>query len=155
MTPGPAAEAPPPLTLHLDDAPSEAELGLVGRRVREFNRAVAGHEPPRPVACFLRDGEGRVVGGIRGDLWGRSVHVAALWVDDSLRGRGHGAALLRELEGYAAARGHRLAYVETLSYQARPFYERQGYRVFAELEEIAEGCTFYFLRKDLEDSAAR
>lgn len=138
-----------PLAIDLQEHPSADDLALVARSVRDFNRRVAGHEPPRPVGCFLRDGEGRIVGGAWGDLWGRSVHVSALWVAEEHRGGGHGAALLRELERHAASRGHVLAYVETLSYQARPFYERQGYRVFGELEGIAEGCTLYFLRKDL------
>lgn len=142
-----------PCTIELAEHPSPAELGHVAAQVRSFNRSVAGHEPPRPVGCFLRDCDGRIVGGATGHLWGRSVHVDALWVDESLRGQGHGAALLAQLEAYAAARGHLLAYVETLSYQARPFYERQGYRVFGELEGIAEGCTFYFLRKDLAPAA--
>ena len=150
MTPS-AVPAPGllPFTVEVAEYPSEAELDLIASNVRAFNRSVAGHEPPRPVGCFLRDGAGEIIGGIRGDLWGRSVHVAALWVAEGHRGNGHGAALLRELEAFAASRGHLLAYVETLSYQARPFYERQGYRVFGELEGIAEGCTFYFLRKDL------
>lgn len=117
--------------------------------VRHFNRTMGGHEPPRPVACYLRDGAGRIAGGVGGELWGRSVHISALWLAEGHRGRGHGATLLREMERYAVDRGHGLAYVETLSYQARPFYEKQGYSVFGELEEIAEGCTLYFLRKNL------
>ncbi|HEX8904342.1 MAG TPA: GNAT family N-acetyltransferase [Longimicrobiaceae bacterium] len=145
----PSSAAFAPVTIEVSEHPSQAELDLIAREVRSFNRAVGGHEPPRPVGCFLRDDAGRIVGGVRGDLWGRSVHVAALWVAESHRGQGHGAALMEALEACAAAQGHVLAYVETLSFQARPFYERLGYRVFAELEGIAEGCTFYFLRKDL------
>ncbi|HEV2147666.1 MAG TPA: GNAT family N-acetyltransferase [Longimicrobiaceae bacterium] len=143
----------PALTTQLDETPSGADLDRIVRGVRAFNRSVGGQEPPRPVACFLRDGAGEMVGGAWGELWGRALHVAALWVDEGLRGQGHGAALLRELEAYALRRGHPLAYVETLSYQARPFYEKQGYRVFGELEGVAEGCTYYFLRKDLGSAA--
>lgn len=138
-----------PLTIQLEEQPSDGELGFLYGRVRHFNRAVGGHEAPRPVACFLRDGAGEIVGGACGELWGKSLHVSALWVADSRRGQGHGAALLRKLESHAARAGQVLAYVETLSYQARPFYEKQGYRVFGELAEIAKGCTLYFLRKDL------
>lgn len=138
-----------PLMIQLEEQPSDAELGFLYSRVRQFNRAVGGHEAPRPVACFLRDGVGEIVGGVGGELWGQALHVSALWVADSHRGQGHGAALLRTLESHAVQAGYALAYVETLSYQARPFYEKQGYRVFGELDEIAEGCTLYFLRKDL------
>jgi GNAT superfamily N-acetyltransferase len=91
-----------------------------------------------------------MVGGACGELWGQSLHVSALWVADELRGHGYGAALLRTLESHAVQVGQVLAYVETLSYQARPFYEKQGYRLFGELDGIAEGCALYFLRKDLK-----
>ena len=139
----------PPFTMQFDEHPSDADLNFLFSSVRQYNRLTGGHEPPRPVACFLRDDANGIVGGVSGELWGRSVHVSALWMAENHRGQGHGAVLLRELETYAAHRGHRLAYVETLSYQARPFYEKNGYYVFAELEEIAEACTLYFLRKDL------
>jgi hypothetical protein len=43
-----------------------------------------------------------------------------------------------------------LSYLETTSFQARPFYEGLGYRVFAELAGIDEGCTLFFLKKELK-----
>jgi GNAT superfamily N-acetyltransferase len=73
-----------------------------------------------------------------------------MWVADSQRGKGHGSALLTAVEDYAAKNGHTLAYLETTSFQARPFYEGLGYRVFGELVGIDEGCTLFFLRKDLK-----
>ena len=138
------------VTLDLDEDPSEEDLRQVVDGVRSYNSNIVGHGPPRPVACFLRDDEGRIVGGAHGDLWGRSVHIAAMWVADSHRGKGHGSALLTAVEDYAARNGHTLAYLETTSFQARPFYEGLGYRVFGELVGIDEGCTLFFLRKDLK-----
>lgn len=143
----------PALTTQLDEHPTGPDLDRIVQGVRAFNRTVGGQEPPRPVACFLRDPSGRILGGAAGQLWGRSLHVTALWVEESLRGEGRGAALLRELEACALRRGYPLAYVETLSFQAKPFYESQGYQVFGRLDEIAPGCTFYFLRKDLSSAA--
>ena len=138
------------VTLNLDEQPSEDELRQIVDGVRTYNRGIAGHGPPRPVACYLRDDEGRIVGGAHGELWGRSVHIAAMWVNENQRGKGHGSALLKAVEDYAAAKGHTLAYVETTSFQARPFYESLGYRVFGELAGIDEGCTLFFLRKNLQ-----
>ena len=90
------------------------------------------------------------MGGAQGDLWGHSVHIAALWVAESRRGQGHGSALMRAAEDYAAERGHTLCYLETTSFQALPFYEGLGYRIFGELDGIADGCTLFFLRKELK-----
>lgn len=137
------------VVLQLDEQPSMNDLRTIVDGVRVYNRAITGHERPRAVACFLRDDNGQIVGGAHGDLWGRSVHIAAMWVAESYRGKGHGSALLKAVEDYAASQGHFLSYLETTSFQARPFYESLGYHVFGELAGIAESCTLFFLRKQL------
>ena len=140
------------MKIDLDDNPSPADLQEIIDGVRAFTRAVAGHEKPRSVACFLRDDHGSIVGGAHGELWGRSVHIAAMWVAETERGKGQGSALLTAVEEYAARQGCRLSYLETTNFQARPFYERLGYKVFGELTEIADGCTLFFLKKELPAS---
>src|SRR5262245_51524009 len=105
------------LTLHFVEYPGPDELKYIVDGVREYNRNVAGRERPRAVACFLRDEDGRIVGGVHGDLWGSSVHIAAMWVSESHRGKGHGSALLSAVETYAASQGHLLAYLETTSFR--------------------------------------
>ena len=137
------------LSFELDEQPEPDDLRRVVDGVRTYNKAVTGNERPRAVACFLKDEQGRIVGGAHGDLWGASVHIAAMWVDDNYRGQGYGSKLLTKVEEYAASHGHRLAYLETTSFQARPFYEGLGYTVFGELPGVAVGVTLYFLRKNL------
>jgi GNAT superfamily N-acetyltransferase len=139
------------VTITLDAHPTANDLRQLLDGVRSFNQALSGNERPRAVACFLRDQEGRIVGGAQGDLWGRSVHIAAMWVAAEYRGKGHGSALLRAIEDYAATQGYRLSYLETTSFQARPFYEKLGYQLFGELQGIDDDCTLYFLRKNLLD----
>jgi GNAT superfamily N-acetyltransferase len=138
------------VTLDVDEQPSADDLRQIIDGVRAYNQGIIGHGPPRAVASFLREDDGQIVGGAHGELWGRSVHIAAMWVAESQRGKGHGAALLRAVEESAVKHGATLAYVETTSFQARPFYESLGYRVFGELEGIDEGHTLFFLRKDLK-----
>jgi len=143
-----------PVTITLDANPSANDLRQLLDGVRAFNRALSGNDCPRSVACFLRDQEGRIVGGAQGDLWGRSVHIAAMWVAEEHRGKGHGSALLGTIEAYAASQGYKLSYLETTSFQARPFYEKLGYRLFGELQGIDDECTLYFMRKNLPEPSA-
>jgi ribosomal protein S18 acetylase RimI-like enzyme len=135
--------------LQLDEHPKPEDFSVVLDGVRTFNREMTGHERPRQVACFLRDEQDRIVGGVQGNLWGSSVHIDALWVDQSLRGQGHGSELMRAVEEYAALHGYLLAYLETASFQALPFYQGLGYSIFGELPEISKGHTLYFLQKEL------
>jgi hypothetical protein len=53
------------------------------------------------------------------------------------------------LEDEAIRRGCKHAHVDTLSFEARPFYEKLGYELFATLEDYPEGYCKYFLKKRL------
>lgn len=140
------------MNLELDEHPSPEDLRTIVDGVRSFNLERTGNEWPRPVAYYLRDSAQHIVAGVQGTLWGRSMHIDALWVDEQHRGNGHGAKLMRAIESYAAAHAHPLVYLETTSFQALPFYEGLGYRIFGELPRISEGHTLYFLAKELDKS---
>ena len=136
------------LRIELDEDPSADDFRIVLDGVRKFNREKTGDERPHSAACFLRD-DGRIVGGVQGSLWGRSMHIDALWVDEEYRDGGYGSKLMRTIEEYAAEHDHPLVYLETTSFQALPFYRKLGYELFGELPEISRGHTLFFLRKDL------
>jgi len=55
--------------------------------------------------------------------------------------------LLQAAERYAIERGCLAATLETHSSEARPFYEKLGYQVFAALEDYPPGHTKFYLRK--------
>ena len=123
-------------------------------------RGIRGGDPPdvgprdyEPLVFALRDPGGAVVGGAYGaTMWGWLM-LDGLWVDAALRGRGLGGRLLDEAEALARRRGCRAAWLDTFDFQARLFYERQGYRVVAALEGFPAGHTHYRLRKDLGPAA--
>lgn len=105
----------------------------------------------RPLVILLRDADGRLIGGLKGSTeWGW-LHVEYLAVEEPHRRRGHGSRLLAAAEREALARGCHDAFLDTFSFQALPFYEAHGYRVFGELEGFA-GHTKHFLRKRLADA---
>jgi ribosomal protein S18 acetylase RimI-like enzyme len=137
------------MNLELDEHPSPENFRTIVDGVRTFNRNRTGREWPRPVAYYLRDAEERIIAGVQGTLWGRSMHIDALWVDEQHRGNGYGSELMTAIENYAAAHAHPLVYLETTSFQALPFYEGLGYRIFGELPGISEDETLYFLKKEM------
>ncbi len=80
------------------------------------------------------------------------LDIAVLWLDERLRGEGHGTRLMRVAEDEAMRRGCVHSYLSTLSFQARGFYEGLGYRVIGRLDDYPPGHVKYWLRKDLGQS---
>ena len=67
------------------------------------------------------------------------LHVALFWIAAAERRRGLGSSLLRAIETAAIERGCTQAHLDTFSYQARPFYERHGYRAVRRLPGYYSG----------------
>jgi GNAT superfamily N-acetyltransferase len=93
--------------------------------------------------------EQKKVGGIIADLWGNWLLIKFLWVDDSLRGQGVGSELLTRIEEYAKSQGCKSSLVDTLSFQARPFYEKHHYECQMVLENYPLDSSLSFLTKIL------
>lgn len=126
-----------------------ADVATVQSGLRAFNVARIGEPNEEPVQLFLRDADGRVVGGLLGHIRWRWLYVAKLWIDDAHRGAGHGTALVAAAESHAQTRGCIGAYLDTFEYQARPFYEKLGYELFGSLEGYPPGFRQYHLAKRL------
>lgn len=101
------------------------------------------------IASFMRNEEGKIVGGVWGYINWNWLQVGLVWVSEDLRGGGYGKQLLLALEDIARERGCEFSHLDTFSYQARPFYERLGYEVFATLEDYPPGHQRFFMKKIL------
>jgi GNAT superfamily N-acetyltransferase len=138
------------IDIAVEESPEAPELRTIEQGLIE-HAASSGIEPRnhRPLTILLRGGERRLVGGLIGTtVWGW-LQVAQVWVEEALRGRGHGTALMRAAEAEAVGRGCHHALLDTFDFQARGFYEGLGYETFGELEEFPRGHTRFFMRKAL------
>ena len=137
------------LKIVFDPLPSDALGRFVTESLASYKIAATGQESWYPVGFFLKSGSGEWLGGLLGNIWGGWLHVTHLWIAAPVRRRGNGTRLLQAAEEYAIARGCFAATLETASFEARPFYEKLGYEVFAALEDYPPGHTKYYLRKQL------
>lgn len=128
---------------------AEAVHQAIRAGIRRADPPEVGARDWEPVTLSARGADGGIAGGVYGaTCWGWLM-IDGLWVAEELRGAGLGSRLLLEAEAMAIARGCRGAWLGTFDFQARTFYERHGYTVFAELPGFPEGHTHYHLRKDL------
>ena len=128
---------------------SPEDTAIIRDGLTRFNVAATQHTYYSPLAILLRDDRDAVLGGALGDVWGEWLDLDFLWVAEPLRGKGYGERLLQAAEEEARAQGCQGVYLDTFGFQARPFYERYGYEVFAELPDRPAGHTSYFMRKIL------
>lgn len=138
-----------PITITLEAAPDPADTRVITDGLIAYNRAHVGDDGYQQLTLLLRGADGAVVGGLLGATYWGWLHVDILWIAEGLRNHGHGRALLAAAEQEAVRRGCRHAHLDTMSFQARAFYERQGYTVFGELRDIPMGHSRHFMRKAL------
>ena len=130
---------------------------FIGGDVRKFvidgiidhNAGAVGAQVHLPANFVLRSGKGEVLGGLLGGIWAGWLEVRILWVSELVRGKGWGDRLMDAAEAYAKERGCEGVLLDTFSFQARPFYERRGYKVFGTIDDYPTGHSRYFLTKRL------
>jgi GNAT superfamily N-acetyltransferase len=135
-------------SITVEDDPSLDDVRFLMHRLHEYNVSQTGLEGEF-ITLFLRDNEQRIIGGVHGWTAFNYLHVDVLWLRQDVRGTGYGKRLLLAAEREALNRGCRYAQLDTFSFQARGFYEKLGYRVFGELDDVAGEHMWYFMRKDL------
>lgn len=82
--------------------------------------------------------EGRVLGRIVGtiDAAYRSLKIEAFSVEPGLRGKGVGTRLIEAIERVGADQRCSVVFVETVSFSAPEFYEKQGYALLGKLDDF-------------------
>jgi GNAT superfamily N-acetyltransferase len=127
----------------------EVHSGELGRALRGYNyRHIGEYGEAQPVWLNARDGE-LLAGGLRGYVMLGWMFVDLLWVHDDHRGQRLGSRLLAEAESRAIGLGARHVRLETFAFQARGFYEKQGYTEYAWLDDYVGGQHLSLMRKQL------
>ena len=76
--------------------------------------------------------------------------AALAWIANDLQGRGVGRTLMQRAEAYARRKGCAIMHLDTLSFQARGFYEKLGYTVYGTITGFPNGSERYYLVKYLD-----
>jgi GNAT superfamily N-acetyltransferase len=149
------ADSVPDPVVSFEPEPADAVRAAVLAGLRAYNRRHAEAPDFRPLVLAARSADGVIIAGLVGDTGWRWLHIDLLWVIDGHRGRGLGRRLLHAAEDEGRARGAGYAYLDTFDFQARPFYEREGYTVFGVQDDFPPGHQRFFMRKDLSGSLHR
>ena len=111
-------------------------------------------EKLEPQDYYLRrEEDGRLIALLHAQQVLKNIHIKALVVDREHQKKGLGASLLVELEEKAEKAGVSSITLSTKSYQARDFYIKQGYEIYASLTDVPQkGITKYHFIKRLNEA---
>ena len=136
------------LTVHDTHAGLPA-LALIDQGLEAHNLGEPALQQVRPLGVVAEAADASVAGGAVGRSWGACCELQQLWVGPRWRRQGVGARLMARFEAAAAARGCRLVYLDTFSFQAPGFYARLGYRTVLLTPGFSDGIVKHTLHQAL------
>lgn len=132
-------------------SPSKEDLQTLSKGIGAFNQDYlpdeVGFEKDTKFVVLAKDKDGNTLGGIRANAFWNYCIIELLWLSEDCRGLGTGSQLIKATEKFAKEHGFNYIRTETLSFQAKPFYEKLGFKVFGELPDYPKGHTTYCLVK--------
>ena len=129
------------------------EADLVDQGIIEYNSSkVEFTQEPSFISInrVIKDTNGEIVAGINSVLYcWKCLYIDILWVKEEFRHDGYGSALLDEVEKIAKEKGCKLVHLDTFDFQAKDFYQKQGYEIFGVLDNCPEEHERYFMKKNI------
>ena len=99
---------------------------------------------------YAFDGE-KLIGGAIGFIQYNWYFLDMLYVDTKYRKKGIATKLITEIEKYSKDKKLTGIRTETWNFQAKGFYEKMGYTVWAQIENCPPGTIDYYLKKNLSE----
>jgi len=129
--------------------PTSEDCKELTAKLVAFNSSkIAGNSIHR-VGVFVRDHKDMIKGGIIGYTKWNWLSVDIVWLSQGLRGQRMGSEMLARIEQIAIQRGCAYAHLDTFDFQALEFYQKQGYEIFAILDDYPKGHRRFYLKKEL------
>ncbi|MHA2874916.1 GNAT family N-acetyltransferase [Vibrio campbellii] len=130
--------------------PEQNDLDLIRDGIRAYNSMHLPDGDVDAVGCFARNDEGKIVGGLTGEMFNNTVFVEYLWVDVEARTSGVGSKLIALLEEQVKPHGVTYLYLDTYSFQALDFYLKLGFEKVGQYSGYpASGIDKHFLQKQI------
>lgn len=108
-----------------------------------------GMERIKPFRIYIKDSDQSVLGGASGVTYYGCLYVDMLWVEESIRRHGFGTQIMEEAEKIGRERHCSFVTLNTMDWEALPFYQKLGYSIEFVREGYEKTSKMYMLRKEL------
>ena len=132
----------------INENPNESDINKVLHRLQEYNAPFWEADDRHKFIITLNDNNS-ITGGIVFTIFGEWLEIDYFWVDIEKRSKGYGKQILEKVEIYAKSKGCKHSFLNTFSFQAKPFYEKNGYQVVYTQNNYPITNSRYFMEKQL------
>lgn len=137
------------MNIEVLENPKQELIDYLDKKIDDFNWANWEVSERTPLAVQIKNDQGEVIAGAAARSFGDWLLLDTLWVSDELRGQNIGSKILAEIEASGKKRGCIKCLLDTLNFQAMPFYEKHGYKTeWVQQNYPKTGCK-YFMVKEL------
>ena len=141
------------MNIEVNIVPPKRDSDILSHGIIDYNKLeVPDLEPNENEVkffVFAKNEADAIIGGIRATCFWNTLHIELLWLSEECRGAGIGKRLIDSAESFAVQQNCGKALVETTSWQAKPFYEKNGYDHIATLTDRPKGHASHYLTKSL------
>ena len=135
------------LSCHLAHSYAQAPTEHIHLVLRDFNRDHFETKESHELAVWLTD-QGKLVGGVYGEVFGQWLEVEYLVVAADYRKQGWGSLLLKRMEKAGQQAGARHVLLNTFGFQGKLFYPRFGYHEIGRIENYPlTGSQHWFVKR--------
>ncbi len=129
--------------------PRAQDDAVIRDEIIEFNKQIL-KETAKHWSIYVKNKQQLIIGGALIWEYSNALYIDVLWVNDAYRGQGIGREILKKIENNVKNKGLAKLYVDTYSFQAEEFYEKQGFYHIARIDDYLLGFDRYFMRKDMQ-----
>lgn len=140
------------MNLHISRETNKTDKQYINEELYKFNLKYFPEDLRgryEEINLYLKDDSGNVRGGILAEVCWNWLEIHIFMIDEDIRKSGFGTKLLVEMEKIAREKECDFIKLDTLSFQALGFYEKNGYEVFGSLDNVGREYKHYYLKKDL------
>lgn len=137
------------MNIEVLDNPEKELIDYLDKKIADFNWANWEVSERPPLAVQIKNDDGDVIAGAAARTFGHWLLLNTLWVSKELRGQNIGSQILKKIEQAGKKRGCIKCLLDTLNFQAKPFYEKHGYKVQWTQESYPKTGCKYFMTKQL------
>lgn len=128
--------------------PEQQLIDYLGKKINDFNWQHWEVSARLPLAIQVKNDSGDVIAGAAARSFGDWLLLDTLWVSEELRGQDVGSQILKKVEDAGLKRGCVKCLLDTLDFQAMPFYKKHGYEVQWVQEGYPKtGCKYFMVKQ--------